>query len=429
MQIRNKIYLLPFLGISSVVFAQTPGDVTNQADYKEIYKQGGIANTITTTVPFLNISPDARAGGMGDIGVATAPDASSMHFNLAKSVFQERQTSVAISYSPWLRNLIPDVNLAYLSFNQKIKDFGAVSASLRYFSLGDITFTDNTGGVIGQYKPNEFALDVGYSQKLIDNLSMAVAFRFIYSNLTLGQTVNGQATRAGLAGAGDISLYYQNDKWEIAKRPVVFRYGLALTNLGSKIRYSQSSKADFIPMNFRTGAGLTFKFDDYNSLQWAFEINKLLVPTAPLYKRDNNGNFVDDDGDGEPDIEAGMDPHRNVVNAMFTSFGDAPGGFREELDEFNIATGLEYWYNRIFSARVGYSHESTQKGGRRYFTVGAGVRYSVFGLDFSYLIPIVQRNPLENTIRFSLVFDFDKLSKINEESSKPYPGRGPKKTK
>lgn len=429
MLIKNKIFLFPLLGLATAAVAQTPGDVTNQTDYKEVYKQGGISNVITTTVPFLNISPDARAGGMGDIGVATAPDANSMHFNLAKAAFQERQTSLALSYSPWLRNLIPDVNLAYLSFNQKIKDFGAVSASLRYFSLGDITFTDNTGGVIGNFKPNEFAIDAGYSQKLIDNLSMAVAFRFIYSNLTLGQTVNGQATRAGLTGAGDISLYYQNNNWKIAKKPVTFRYGVAFTNLGAKIRYSANSRADFIPMNFRTGAGLTMKFDDYNSLQWSVEISKLLVPTTPLYKRDNNGQFIDEDGDGNPDIEAGRDPNRGVVNSIFTSWADAPGGAREELDEINVATGLEYWYNRVFAARVGYSHESTQKGGRRYVTVGAGVRYSVFGLDFSYLIPIVQRNPLENTIRFTLVFDFDKLSKLNDESSNPYPGRGNRKNK
>jgi hypothetical protein len=391
--------------------------------YKNAFNDGTQLNTVTSAVPFLGISPDARAGGMGDLGVATAPDANSMHWNLAKLPFINRKTSVSLSYSPWLRNLIPDVNLAYLSFGQKIGRMGALSASLRYFSLGQITFTDITGGTIGNYNPNEFSLDAGYAMKFNEYWSMGVAFRFIYSNLTLGQMVGGASTFPGKAGAGDITLFYQNSDWKIAKKDVIFRFGLAFTNLGSKIRYSATSRADFLPMNFRFGPSLTMKFDDYNSLMWSFEINKMLVPTMPVYKIDSVTNQPIFNPDGTPVLLGGMDPNRSVVNAIFTSFADAPGGFREELAEYNISTGLEYWYSDVFSMRAGYFNEDKRKGNRKYFTLGAGVRYSAFGLDFSYLVPVVQRNPLENTIRFSLTFEFDKLKKSDNPNDKPLPGR------
>jgi len=362
------------------------------------------------------------------LGVATRPDYASMHWNLAKAPFQERATSIGISYSPWLRALIPDVNLAYVGFNQKIKDFGAVSASLRYFSLGNVTFTDVSGGVIGNYNPNEFAIDAGYSMKLIDKLSMGVAFRFIYSNLTLGQSVGGQATKPGIAGAGDISLYYENRDWKIAKMPVVFRFGTAFTNIGSKIKYTETARADFIPINFRFGPSLEMQLDQegLHSLMIAAEINKLMVPTNPSYERDSSG-FIIVDTQGNPVIQFGQSPNKSVVGGMFTSFADAPGGVREEFHEYNLSIGMEYWYNRIFAVRAGYFNEAQQKGNRKYVTLGLGLRYSVFGFDFSYLVPVVSRNPLENTLRFTLCFNFDKLSAINKDSAKPYPGRGGKK--
>ncbi|MCG9910647.1 MAG: type IX secretion system outer membrane channel protein PorV [Flavobacteriales bacterium] len=415
------ISTLSTIGLSAM------GQSTNAptGDYKVDYKNKTIINPITTAVPFLGISPDARAGGMGDLGVATRPDNASMHWNLAKAPFQERATSIGISYSPWLRALIPDVNLAYVGFSQKIKDFGAVSASLRYFSLGNVTFTDVSGGVIGNYNPNEFALDAGYSMKLIDKLSMGVAFRFIYSNLTLGQSVGGVSTKPGLAGAGDISLYYENRDWKIAKMPVVFRWGTAFTNIGSKIKYTTTqARADFIPMNLRFGPSLDMQLDQegLHTLMVAVEINKLLVPTNPSFERDSSG-FIIVDTQGNPVIEFGQSPNRSVIGGMFTSFADAPGGVREEFHEYNIAFGMEYWYNRIFAVRAGYFNEARQKGNRKYFTMGVGLRYSVFGFDFSYLVPVVSRNPLENTIRFTLAFDFDKLSTMGKEGSKPLPGR------
>lgn len=397
-------------------------------DYKFDYKNKTIINPITTAVPFLNVSPDARSGGMGDLGVATDPDNASMHWNLAKVPFMERQTSIGISYSPWLRSLIPDVNLAYLTFNQKIKKFGAVSASLKYFSLGNVTFTDVSGGVIGNYNPNEFSLDAGYSMKLIDNLSMGVAFRFIYSNLTLGQSVGGIATRPGMAGAGDISLFYQSQDWKIGKMPVTFRWGTAFTNLGSKIRYSANARADFIPMNLRLGPSLKMQLDEegLHSLMVGIEINKLLVPTMPAYERDSSG-FVVRDANNNPIVELGRSADRGVVQGLFTSFADAPGGFREEFHEYNMSIGAEYWYNNIFAVRAGYHSEAVQKGNRKFFTMGAGLRYSVFAFDFSYLVPVRAVNPLSNTLRFTLSFNFDKLSTIGKEGSKPYPGRGGKK--
>jgi len=416
-----------FCAISVSALAQGP-----TGNYKEDYKNKTIINPITTAVPFLGISPDARSGGMGDMGVATRPDQASMHWNLAKAPFQERATSIGISYSPWLRALIPDVNLAYLSFNQKIKDFGAVSASLRYFSLGNVTFTDVNGGVIGNYNPNEFALDAGYSMKLTEKFSMGVAFRFIYSNLTLGQSVGGQATKPGLAGAGDITLYYENKDWKIGKMPIVFRWGTAFTNLGSKIRYTANSRADFIPMNLRFGPSLELALDKDNPTLHTFmiaaEVNKLLVPTNPSFERDSSG-FVIVDAQGNPVIQYGQSPNKGVIGGIFTSFADAPGGAREEFHEYNFSVGMEYWYNRIFAVRAGYFNEARQKGNRKYVTLGLGLRYSVFGFDFSYLVPVVSRNPLENTLRFTLSFEFDKLSTIGKEGANPYPGRGSKRKK
>lgn len=414
------------LGITAhAIILPVTAQYQTKEEYVDAYKNGRTINTITTAVPFLSIAPDARAGGMGDCGVATEADANSMHWNLAKAAFGTRRTSISLTYSPWLRNLVPDINMAYLAFYQKLgkNDRAALVGSLRYFNLGSIQFTDFFGTPIGNYTPNEFAIDAGYSMKLIDNLSMGVAFRFIYSNLTLGIPVAGAATFPGKAGAGDIGLYYQNENWTIAKRPIVFRFGTAFTNLGSKIRYSEGSRADYIPMNFRLGPSLQMKIDDYNSLLLAVEVNKLLVPSPAVYKVDTSGNPVKNP-DGSRVYVAGRDPNRGVLDGMVTSFFDAPAGAREEFHEIMLSTGLEYWYNDIFSARFGYFNEAKQKGNRRYFTLGFGVRYSAFGLDVSYLVPVVQRHPLENTLRFSLLFAFDSLNPQSQKSQKnPLPGR------
>ncbi len=376
-------------------------------------------NSVTTSVPFLNISPDARAGGMGDLGVATSPDANSMHWNLAKLAFIDKELGVSLSYTPWLRNLVPDINMAYLTYYQKFgqeKD-QAFSASLRYFSLGDIIFTDINGSTLGTYYPNEFALDAGYSRKLAENFSMAIAFRFIYSDLTQGQIVAGASTFPGIAASGDISLFYQKPEIKLGDKEGTFRFGTAFTNIGSKIRYSENAIANFIPINLRLGPSLSVDLDDYNSLSFMLEFNKLMVPTAPIYAKDDQGNFIVDPNTGERQIEAGRDPNPPVIQGIFQSFFDAPGGFSEELREWVITTGIEYWYDKQFAVRAGFLHENQFKGNRRYATMGIGLRYNIFSLDFSYLIPTQQRNPLENTLRFTLAFDIESLRTVSSGGS------------
>ncbi len=360
----------------------------------------GQTNTITTAVPFLLIAPDARSGAMGDAGVSTSPDANSMHWNAAKYAFVESKSGLSVSYSPWLRALVSDINLAYVAGFYKIDDVQTVAASLLYFTLGDITFTDIQGSTIGNYRPNEFALSGTYSRKFSETWSGAVAARYIHSNLTQGINVAGQATKPGQSIAADVSVYHQRElnwrNFEYAE----FAFGINISNIGQKISYSDATtETDFIPTNLRIGPRLTLDLDEYNRLSFTFDVNKLLVPTPPVY---------DTTGSTQPEnIIAGKDPNVNVVQGMLQSWNDAPGGFEEELREFFYGVGVEYWYDKAFAVRGGYFHETKYKGNRKYFTLGAGLKYNVFGLDFSYLIPLQQRNPLENTLRFSLTFDFD----------------------
>jgi len=371
-------------------------------------------NTITTAVPFLLIAPDSRAGALGDAGVASSPDANSMHWNVAKLAFVEKEMGVSMSYSPWLRQLVPDINLSYLAFYKKLGDKNAIGGSLRYFSLGDIKFTDEQGNAIGDFNPNEFAVDLGYSQKLSDRFSAGIAGRYIYSNLTGGIDVSGTNTKAGTSFAVDVAGYYTNDDAEVFGQDAIFNVGLNISNIGSKISYTDDAIKDFIPINMRLGQSLTFVLDDYNTFTILTDFNKLLVPTPPIYATNDLGQPILDD-EGNRVIESGKDPDVPVFTGMIQSFSDAPGGFSEELKEINISTGLEYWYNKQFAVRAGYFHESAQKGNRKYFTVGAGLKMSVFSIDFSYLISVTQNNPLANTVRFSLVFDFDAFSKQNNE--------------
>ncbi len=352
-------------------------------------------NTITTAVPFLIIAPDARAGAMGDVGVASSPDANSIHWNASKLAFAEKNFGLSISYTPWLRALVPDINLAYLSGFKKIDENQTIAASLLYFSLGDITFTDQNGNVIGQFKPNEFAIDFAYARKLGENLSGGLALRYIYSNLTGGVDVLGAASRAGNSIAADLSAYYEKPV-ELGGKDAKMSYGLNISNIGTKISYTETGNKDFIPINMRLGGGLKMNLDEYNELSFLLDFNKLLVPTPPI--RDSIG-----------DVVLGKDNDVSVVSGMLASFGDAPGGSKEELREVSVSVGFEYWYDKQFAVRAGYFYEHPTKGNRKYFTVGAGLRYKVFGLDFAYLIPTEQRNPLENTLRFSLLFDFDSV--------------------
>lgn len=363
-----------------------------QIDYDEVL--GGNLNTITTAVPFLLISPDSRAGAMGDVGVATAPDASSMHWNPAKMSFTNDDLGISVSIVPWLRELVPDINLQYIGGYYRFNKNEAIGYELRYFSLGDITFTDNTGNVIGQYKPNEMAFGTAYSRKLSRDFSIAISARYIYSDLTGGQNAGGTETVAGQSIASDVSMFYTKPM-TIADRDANFAFGMNISNIGNKISYTETIIRDFIPINLRLGTNLTTEMDDYNKMSIALDFNKLLVPTPPLY--DENGNII-----------AGKDPEVSVVSGIFQSFGDAPDGFKEEMREINISAGIEYWYANQFALRAGYFHEHDTKGGRQYLTFGSGVKYNVFALDFSYLVStsnIGGTNPLANTMRFTLVFD------------------------
>jgi hypothetical protein len=351
---------------------------------------------IQTVVPFLTISPDSRAGAMGDAGAATSPDVYSLHWNPAKYAFIDGDGGVGISYSPWLRNLVPDINIAYLSGYKRLDSKQVLAASLFYSSLGDVPFTDDFGNYISTFKPNEFALDAAYSRLFSENLSGGIAFRFIYSNLTGGIYSGGVATKAGLSVAADISGYYQKEV-SLGGKDGLFAAGLNFSNIGSKMSYSDAQTADFIPMNMRLGASLTAELDEHNKLTATFDINKLLVPTPPIYNEDTG------------EIEDGKDPNVSVPVAFFTSWADAPGGFKEEMQELTFSPGLEYWYNNQFAIRGGYFHENQEKGNRKYFTAGAGFRLRIFTLDFSYLMPLAQNHPLAQTLRFSISFDFNSM--------------------
>lgn len=375
---------------------------------------GKTLNTITTAVPFLTISPDARAGGMGDLGVATSPDANSIHWNPAKLAFVEDELGFSISYTPWLRNLVPDISLAYLSFYKKVDDRQSFGAALRYFSLGDINFTDINGFPIGTFNPNEFSVDGAYARKLSEKFSTGIGLRFIYSNLAAGLDPNN-ATKPGTSFAGDVSFFY-TDKIKVKDKNARINAGLNFSNLGAKISYTESGQANFLPANMRLGSGLIIELDKYNQLGINLEINKLLVPTNPVYLRDSLGNFVFDN-EGNPIPERGEDPNsKGVIEGVFKSFSDAPDGFAEELREITMAIGLEYIYNKQFAIRGGFFHEDLSKGARQYITMGAGVMYNVFKIDFSYIIPtnrtgLAQASPLENTLRFSLQFDMKAFKK------------------
>lgn len=417
-----------------------------QSTLDEKFGRAGL-NTITTAVPFLIIAPDSRAGAMGDAGVATAPDANSIHWNPAKFAFVEKGMGFSLSYVPWLRKLVPDINLSYLSGYKKIDEMSTISASLLYFSLGDIQFTDAFGNNTTQFRPNEFAFDVSFSRKLAKYFSGGISVRYVNSNLTGGVLVEGQASRPGQAVAADVSGYFQNDQIKLGTKKVVVAAGMNISNIGNKMSYTTSSKRDFIPINMRIGPRLTVDLDEYNSISITGDINKLLVPTRPVYKTDSAGNPVLA-SDGSQIIIAGQDPNRAVASGMFGSFNDAPGVlvrdennnvvynpdgsaqvekgsvFTEEIREFTYSVGMEYWYDKQFAVRSGYFYEHPLKGNRKYITVGAGLKYNVFALDFAYLIPAyfgksatsTNRSPLENTLRFTLIFDFEAFKSQKEEA-------------
>lgn len=344
---------------------------------------------INTAVPFLRISPDARSGAMGDAGLAISPDVNAVYWNLSKLPFAEENTSVGVTYTPWLKELVNDVFLATLNGYTKLNENEAIGGSLRYFSLGNVQFTDNNGIDNGNYHPREYALDLGYARKLTEEWSIGVAGRYIYSNLANGQTIGGSTTiKAGRAVAADISTFhtknYDNNNGSVN----TWSFGAAITNIGTKISYTSSAQyKDFLPTNLGIGTAYTFGLDEFNKIMLTLDINKLMVPTP-----DSSGDYR----------------NKGVVAGMFSSFGDAPGGLSEEFHELMYSAGAEYWYNNAFAVRAGYYGESKYKGDRKYFTAGVGIKYDIFGANFSYLIPSgngTQRNPLSNTLRFTLTFN------------------------
>jgi len=358
-------------------------------------------NTIITAVPFLRIVADARSGALGDAGVAISPDPNAIHFNDSKLVFADKDFGVSATYTPWLRALgLNDVYLAYLAGYYKTPDdLQAFGLGLRYFSLGEINFTDINGEPLGNGRPNEFEVKGSYSRKLSEKFSAGIGVKFIYSNLASGQTVGGQEITVGTAGAADVSFTYQTPL-KLQNLDTDLRLGVAVTNIGSKITYTNAAneERDFIPTNLGIGASWELQFDEHNSLNLITDVNKLLVPT-PCFED------CDSDQDGIPDWK-----EESPIGGMFSSFADAPGGFSEELQELMLSVGAEYWYDKLFAVRAGYYTESRNKGARRFFTVGLGLKYNIFGLNFSYLVPTTnQRNPLDNTLRFSLIFDFGAL--------------------
>ena len=371
---------------------------------------GDNLNVVTSAMPMLNIGPDARMGGMANAGVAASPDANALFWNPAKLAFMGAGTMQGgLSYTPWLRRLVPDVELMFANVAMGLGDRSGVGASLRYFSLGDITFRNEQGDEQGTYRPYEMALDVAYALKLSENWSAGVGLRYALSDLTQGQVVGSLQTKPGQTVATDVSFYYQGEELNLPDgQKGQWLGGLNISNIGAKVKYTESGDADFIPTNLKLGVGYNWILDRYNRVVVLFDVNKLLVPTQPV--RD----LLDADGDGDRyEIIAGKDDNVPVIQGILQRWDPAakPDGSRELMRELMYNAGVEYWYDNKFAVRGGYQHEDALKGNRRFFTMGFGLRYSLLGLDFAYLFPADQtvRSPLENTIRFSAIVDLNQL--------------------
>ncbi|GGI25203.1 hypothetical protein GCM10008119_16480 [Pedobacter mendelii] len=357
-----------------------------------IYTSGSSLNAISTAVPFLNIAPDARSSALGDAGVALEQDANATYWNPAKMAFIKPSTQFSLSYSPWLRRVTPNANLAYLSFSQQLDERNTLGLSLRYFNLGTADLFDNEQNSTGIFRPYELSLDAALARKFGDNFSIALSLRYVYSSLTSGLLVQGQQNKPGTGIATDVSLFYKKPTQQFGK-DAIFALGLNISNIGTKISYSDAGQKYFLPTNLRFGATNTWYLDQYSLLRLSLDLNKLLVPTAPV--RDSEGNIL-----------KGKDDNRSVVAGIFGSFNDAPNGFKEEMQEISFATGIEYWYNNQFALRTGYFYENPNKGNRKYITLGGGFKYNKMMIDFSYLLANQQQSPLANTLRFSLGYAF-----------------------
>ena len=415
-QLRRSAGLLLLL---VVPFCMT--SVTAQSGYKSNGQSynGDVIRPLTTAVSFLQVGPDARTGGMGEVGAALPDDMNAQHWNAAKYAFSKSKLGVSATYSPWLAGLglgLQDIYMAYLSGHLKLSSLDAISLSLTYFSLGEMDITDYDGNpIIEDVKPHEFALDAAYSRKLTDNFSMAVTGRFIYSNLTTVSNVstNTSDLKPGLAGAADVALFYQTELKTNNLYKSLIGAGLTISNIGNKISYSADMEKDFLPANFRLGVAYTMYVDKYNKLTFEFDVNKLLVPSTVIYKTDTvNGKATKVVDQAETMITAKDPRDVSVIDALYRSWFDAPGGISEELKEYILNVGVEYTYNDLFSVRCGYFNEAKTKGARKYFTFGAGLKYSIVYFDASYIavLPVdglSGTHPLKNTVRLSLSFDIN----------------------
>jgi hypothetical protein len=387
----------------------------NLIDAQEIITFPDQSSVITTGVPFMLIAPDARSASMGDMGVATSVDGFSQQYNPAKYAFSEAKSGVSLSYTPYLSKLVNDISISYATYFNRINEFSAFSASFKYFSLGEITLTQSADDPGINVKPNEFTADVAYTLRLADQFSMAVAVRYMRSDLRINQ-VDPNADAASSFGA-DITGFYQSEEEAYNDFNGRWRMGFAIQNLGPKFQYDDGGRENFQPTNLRLGAGFDFIFDEYSKLGITAEVAKLLVPTPPKF------GFVDTNGDGEQTdddpsttdineaeptiITEGQSNDVSFLNGVFQSFGDAPGGFSEELREFTWSLGAEYTYQENFAFRAGYFNEAEDKGARKFFALGAGFKYTTINIDLSYLFSASRvQSPLENTLRFSLTFNF-----------------------
>ena len=374
-----------------------------------LYAQDEQFNPVYTGVTSLSIAPDARAGSLGDVGAATEPDVFSQYWNPAKYPFNIARAGMAMSYTPWLRQLVSDIDLVNLAGFYRIGNYSAISSSLTYFSLGEVTMLDNVMTI----KPYELSFDIAYSRMLSEKLSAAIALRVIYSDLKYSLD---EDVEPGKAFAADIAMYY-NNYIMVGDRECLLGLGFNISNIGTKISYDGGNRNEFLPTNLRLGASLLYPIDEYNTLSFSIDINKLLVPTRPTYKQflEENGYAADDVSKySEYDMWLNEEGYNDIspISGIFKSFNDAPGGFGEELKELYGGIGIEYCYNQQFSVRAGYHYENEFKGNRKYYTVGAGFRMSVFSLDGAYLISAAQNNPLDQTLRFSLSFDMDGMKDL-----------------
>jgi hypothetical protein len=379
------LYLTLILsGLTAISMAQTTPVNVN----------GTKLNAITTAVPFLTIAPDARSAGMGDAAAAVSPDGNAAYWNPSKLAFIDVPTQLSLSYSPWMRRVFPDVNMAYLSFIKRLDENNTVATSLRYFNLGTVDSYDENLTSLGTLHPNEFSFDVSLARKFGENFSMGLTARYIHSDISQGASVGGIQTQAGNSFAADVSMYSRTPVQELGN-PGTFAFGIDISNIGPKMNYNSANNAQlyFLPTNLRLGIANTMVIDELDEVTFAFDVNKLLVPTPPI--RDGNGNII-----------LGKDDNVPMVTGILGSFSDAPYGAKEELQEINYSTGFEYWYKKQFALRAGYFYENPNKGNRQYVTLGLGFRNEDITVDFSFLTANPTTSPLANVVQFSVGYSF-----------------------